>query len=170
MASEPVDTFEAAIADAAHLTLALNSAIAMLTFADGARTRGELERALSRCRALVERLTGSERAGALHQLGEMHAVATRLLVIAPAPSSAAIAAAEAGDPATWHSEEQAWIASRQASGSSPRLATPHRERRDTRPDSPRALRDTPDHGCEVATESSGRESDGDRAPNKAGVR
>jgi hypothetical protein len=60
--------------------------------------------------------------------------------IAPAPSAAAIASAESGDRAVWLREEQAWIADRLASGTNPRIPRLRRERRDTRPDSPKALR------------------------------
>jgi len=140
---EPVDTFEVAIADVAKLTLALTSATAEHAYADGVYLRGELEHALCRVQVFAEHIRdGSQRAEALRQLAEMHAVAIRALMIAPAPSSAAIEAAEAGDPTAWNQEKQAWIAGRLASGSSPRLPTPRRKRRDTHPESPRALRDT----------------------------
>jgi hypothetical protein len=145
----PVDMFDAAIAKVAELTLALTSANAELAFAEGVQVRGELECALLRAQVLAERLPDdAERAVALGKLADMHAVATRALLIAPAPTVAALEAFEAGDPTAWRQEEQTWIAVRLASGSSPRTAA-RRERRKTRPDSPKALRDDPDHASEA---------------------
>lgn len=143
----PVDTFDTALDDVIALTMALTSAIAKLDYADGARVRGELEHALPRAQSLAERLRdGQQRAQALHELGELHTVASRMLMIAPAPSSAAIEAAAAGDSTAWEAEERAWITSRLASGSAPPSSRRRRDRRATRPDSPRALRDTPGDG------------------------
>lgn len=144
---DPVDTFEGAIEDIIASTFALTAAIANVAYADGARARSDLERALSYAQALAEHLpVGPDRADALHRLVELQAVATRMLMLAPAPSSAAIEAARGGDDTALQCEEHAWIASRLARGSSPDLRAPHRARRDTRPESPRALRDT--HGGE----------------------
>lgn len=138
---EPSDTFDAAIGAAATLVMALSSAIADVAFADAARLRTELEHALSRATSLAARLSDrAARAAALRQLGEMRGVAIRMFQIAPAPSTAAIAAAESGDRAAWLREEQAWIADRLARGTNPRIPRLRRERRDTRPDSPKALR------------------------------
>jgi hypothetical protein len=165
-----VDTFESAIAEVAQLTLALTSAIRKLGYADGARLRGELERALSRAQALAEGIAGgSERAEALRQLGDMQDVATRMLMIAPAPSSAAIEAAEAGDRTAWQREEQAWIAGRQPSDSSPRIPERRRERKATRPDSPKALRDMSGDAT-VPTTARGPNSPPVRPSGKAGTR
>lgn len=140
-ANEPPDTFDAAIGAAATLVMALSSAIAEVAFADAARLRTELEQAMSRATSLGARLSDrAARAKALRQLGEMRRVAIRMFQIAPAPSAAAIAAAESGDRAAWLREEQAWIADRLARGTNPRIPRLRRQRRDTRPDSPKALR------------------------------
>jgi hypothetical protein len=136
-----IDMVMVAIAEVVRLTLALGSANATLAFAEGVQIRRELEHALPHAQLLAERIAdGSERAAALRDLGEMQAVATRALVIAPSPSMAAISAAEAGDPGAWLAEEQAWINVRLANGSSPRLIR-HRRHRPTRPESPHALHD-----------------------------
>ncbi|TMQ04849.1 MAG: hypothetical protein E6J90_17435 [Deltaproteobacteria bacterium] len=138
---ESVDAFEAAIDDVLRLAMRLTAAIATRAYADGARLRGHLERALLSAQAIAERLAdGAARADALHQLAEWQAAAARLLMIAPAPSTAAIAAAESGDDATWKQEERTWIAGRQASAMRPRLSLP-RAHRDTRPESPQAKRE-----------------------------
>lgn len=138
---DPLDTFDAAIGDVVRSTFALISAISQLAYAAGARVRGELEHALARAQAIAERIADrAARAEALRQLGELQAIATRQLIIAPAPSSAAIAAANAGDETAWLQEEQAWVAHRLAHGASPDFDGPRRARRDTQPGSPRALR------------------------------
>lgn len=139
--AERVDTFEAAIATVAERTRALSSAISAVAFADAVRLRDELGLAISQAEMLAARLPdGMKRAAALHKLGAMRGVANELRQIAPVPSAAAIAAMAAGDPALWSSEEEAWIADRLARGSTPRLPILRRERRDTRPDRPWALR------------------------------
>jgi hypothetical protein len=85
----------------------------------------------------------------------MRGVAIRMFQLAPAPSAAAIAAAESNDRAAWIREEQAWIADRLASGTNPRIPRLRRERRDTRPDSPKALRlSSEDHDASDAPERS----------------
>lgn len=138
---EPLDTFDAAIDNVIRSTFALTSAIAQLAYADGARVRRELEHALARAQAIAERIAdGAARAEAMRQLGELHAIATRQLIVAPAPSSAAIAAASAGDETAWLQEEQAWVSHRLAHGASPGFDGRRRARRDTQPGSPRALR------------------------------
>jgi len=165
---EPIDTFEVAIADVAKLTLALTSATTEHAYSDGVYLRGELEHALCRVQVFAEHIgDGSQRAEALRQLAEMHAVATRALMIAPAPSSAAIEAAEAGDPIAWNLEKQAWIAGRLASGSVPRLPAPGRECGKIRPESRRALHDNAStaHDTDDARPSSAVAS---RLPDKAG--
>jgi hypothetical protein len=140
---EPVEMFEAAIAEVAELTLGLASAIAEHAYADGAHLRGELEDALCRAQVCAEHIpNGSQRSKALRQLGDMHAVTNRTLMIAPAPSLRATEAAEAGDPSTWNQEQEAWIAGRRASGSNPQLPTQRRDHCETRPESPRAFRHT----------------------------
>jgi hypothetical protein len=148
--SEPSEPFQAALDTVIRLALTLTSAIANVAYATGARVRGELECALSRAQELAECLPeGIERAEGLRQLGELQAIATRQLMIAPAPSAAAIDAASAGDDTAWEEEEEAWIAHRLALGSSPNRDVLHRARRDTRPESPRALRNSPE-GAEDA--------------------
>ena len=81
-----------------------------------------------------------ERAAAVDQLVQMRGVAMRLFDVAPILSSAA----DAGDRTAWMREEEAWIADRLASGTNPRISRPRRGRRDTRPDSPKALGIIPD--------------------------
>jgi hypothetical protein len=148
--SEPSEPFQAALDAVIRLTFALTSAITNLAYATGARVRGELEYALSRAQALAECLPeAGQRAEGLRQLGELQAIATRQLMIAPAPSAAAIDAASAGDRTAWAEEERAWIAHRLARGSSPDLDVPRRARRDTLPDSPHALRETPGGGDDL---------------------
>jgi len=147
---ERSDLFDAAIGDAIRSTFALTAAISQLAYAAGARVRGELEHALARAQAIAERLAdGAARAEALCQLGKLHAIATRQLILAPSPSSAAIGAASAGDETAWLQEEQAWIAHRLAHGASPDCDGPHRARRETQPGSPRALRGALEHSGEV---------------------
>ncbi|MEO7734514.1 MAG: hypothetical protein ABIY55_26395 [Kofleriaceae bacterium] len=139
------DAFEAAIGGLVPLTLALTSEIAKLAYPGAVRARHALERALAHAQLLAQSLCGvPERVEALLQLENMRAMADLMLAIAPMPSSAAVAAAEAGDPAAWHREERAWIADPLARGSSPCPPPPLRHRRDTRPDSPGALRVVPD--------------------------
>lgn len=164
--SKPVDTFEAAIADVAQVTLALSSAIVEHAYADGAALRAELEGGLSRAQVLAEHIdNGSRRSEALRQLATMQAVATQTLIIAPAPSAAAIEAAEAGDLTAWNQERQTWVAGRLASGSNPRL--PRRERRDTRPEPPTAPRDTTDDARDAGGATSGPAVTPNHAPDKA---
>lgn len=140
-AAVPPKTFDTAIGAVEDLTTALRSAISDVAFAEAARLPGELERALARAATLAQNLPdASERATATHRLGEARAVAVDLFQIAPAPTAAAIAAAEAGDRAAWILEEQAWVARRLARGTNPRLRRPRRARRDTQPASPHALR------------------------------
>lgn len=142
---EPVDTFEIAIRELGPLTLALTSEIAKLAYPGAVRARHALELALAHAQLLAQSVPGvPERVQAQLQLARVRAVADRMLAIAPMPSSAAVAAAEAGDPTALHREEQAWIADPLARGSSPCLPHPRRYRRDTRPDSPRALRVAPE--------------------------
>lgn len=114
------DEFETAMDELLTATMALASAIAEIAFLKGVRLRGVLERALSRAQALAEQLpSGSRRAEALHQLADMHSIATRLLMNAPAPCAAAIAGIEAGDARSWNEEARAWAAGRSALGVSP---------------------------------------------------
>lgn len=138
---ELVDTFEVAIGGLGPLTLALTSEIAKLAYPGAVRARHALELALAHAQVLAQSLSGvPERVEALLQLANMRAVADLMLAIAPMPSSAAVAAAEAGDPTAWHREEQAWIADPLARGVRPRLRPGRRDRRDTRPESPSTLR------------------------------
>lgn len=139
--AERTDAFEAAVTTVAGHARALRSAITAVAFADAARLRDALEQALSDAAAVAARLPGGvEREAALYKLGVMRGVASDLLQIAPVLSAAAITAKESGDPTLWDREEQTWIADRLARGSSSHLPTFHRERRDTRPDGPWALR------------------------------
>lgn len=159
--AERVDNFEAAIATVTERTRALSSAISEVAFAKAARLRDELGLAISHAEALAGGLPeGMKRVAALHKLGAMRGVANDLRRIAPDPSAAATAAMAAGDPALWRREEQAWIADRLARGSNPQLPMLRRERRDTRPDRPWALRaasaprrDVPDAASGIAPSS-----------------
>jgi hypothetical protein len=165
---EPVEMFETAIADVAELTLGLASAIAEHAYEDGAQLRGELEGALCRAQVYAEHIpNGSQRSKALRQLGDMHAVTNRTLMIAPAPSVTAIEAAEAGDPSAWNQERQVWIAGRRASGSNPRVPP---ERGETRPESTKAFRDTSCDARGVGGAISGPAIAPRHAPDKADKR
>jgi hypothetical protein len=139
-ATDVLDTYAAAIGAVAERTMALSSAIADVAFADAARLRSELADALRRAAAHIAQISEpGERAAAVDQLVRMRGVAVRLFDVAPIPSPAAIAAADAGDRTAWMREEETWIADRLASGTNPRISRPRRDRRDTRPDSPKAL-------------------------------
>lgn len=139
--AESRNTFATAIAAVAQRTTDLGAAIAEVAFADAARLASELRHALSWAADLVAQLPdGPERATVLRQLGELRGRATGLLQLAPAPSAAALAAAESGDRTAWIREEQAWIADRLASGTNPVIPRSQRARRATRPDSPKARR------------------------------
>jgi hypothetical protein len=139
---KPATAIEAAIEDVVRLTLELTSAIGQLAYADAVHARNELERALLRAQGIAESLPGgSKRALALRRVHEIREVAARELASAPASSSAAIEAAEAGDKVPWSREVRAWIVSRLASRSSTR-GPRRRAHRDTRPDAPKALRET----------------------------
>lgn len=130
-----------ALADVMQSTLTLTSANTSLNFADAAGARHELERALSSAELLVDALPeGPEHAEALRQFQDIRGAARRQLAIAPAPTLAAVAAAERGDGSLWQHEEQSWIADRLARGSSPCLSARNRARRDTLPATPHALR------------------------------
>jgi len=113
---------EAAIDDVVRLTWGLTSAIGKLAYGDAARTRSELERALSRAQAVASAIPRiSNRVMALDWVDELRAAAAPELAIAPAPSSAAIEAAKAGDETPWNQEEQAWMVAHLMSGSSLRI-------------------------------------------------
>lgn len=130
-----------ALAGVMRATLTLTSANTSLTFADAAGARRELERALSNAELLVDALPeGPEYVEALRQFQDIRGTARRQLAIAPAPTLAAVAAAERGDRSLWQHEEQRWIADRLARGSSPCLPARNRPRRDTLPATPHALR------------------------------
>lgn len=137
------DTFDAAIGKVVRLIQQLRSLIAKLAYAEGARGRDELERALSRAAVLAEAVPDREaRTATMLRLDAVRGVANVVLDSAPAPSAAAVEAAAAGDPSEWNWEEQTWIARRLLRSS--RSAGPRRRTgsQDTRPDSPRAFRDT----------------------------
>ena len=150
---DPAGMCWAAIDAIVRLTFELTSAIAAVDFPEAVRARGELERALLHADVLGESLPdGPERAEALPQLRELVAIANRQLAIAPASTLAAVEAADSGDESLWRQEAQAWIAARLACGatplrSAPGLSSPHPRRRpapsDTRPGTPRVLRDAP---------------------------
>lgn len=130
-----------ALAGVMQSTLTLTAVNTALNFAEGARARRELERALSSAELLIEALPdGSEHADALRRYQDICGVARRQLAIAPAPTPAAVAATDRGDGSLWQHEEQSWIADRLARGSSPCLPTRNRARRDTLPATPHALR------------------------------
>src|ERR1041385_70312 len=136
-----LDDFNVAIAQVAERTMALSSAIAELAFATGAQRRDEVGHALAHAELLVARLAEpAERATALRRLGEMRGVVLRLFQVAPAPSRAALAAAEADDLSLLSGEEQAWVSARLVQGTNPRLPAPQRARSPTIPGTPRALR------------------------------
>ena len=136
-----LDDFYAAVAEVAEATMALSSAISDLAFETGARLRYELGQALDHAEQLVAYLADSaERAIAVQRLGEMRGVVFRLFQVAPAPSPAALAAADAGNLSLLSGEEQAWISARLAQGTNPRLPAPQRARSPTIPGTPRALR------------------------------
>jgi hypothetical protein len=130
---------EAAIDDVVRLTLELTSAIATLAHAEAARLRNQLERALSRAQFIAESLPQPSKRS-LERIDEMRTVALGQLAIAPAPSSAAIEAAEAGDHTIWNREARAWILRRLASRAPSRNPRRRAQQRDTRPDTPMALR------------------------------
>jgi hypothetical protein len=169
----PATAIEAAIENVVRLTLALTSAIGQLAYADAVRARNELERALSRAQGIAEGLPGaSKRALALRRVHEIREVAARQLAIAPAFNSAAIEAAEAGDKVPWSREARAWIVSRLASRSSTRPR--RRAHRDTRPDAPKALRETSGEAGDAATAipamALAPNPSPEPAPGKAGTR
>jgi hypothetical protein len=173
----PPDTFDTAIGDTARLATALGSAIAAVTFSDAARLRGELEHALSRAAVLVVLLAGdATQTAARRRLDDARAATNRLFRDAPTPSAAAVAAAESGDRTAWIREEQAWVADRLARGTNPSMPRLRRDRRDTSPETPKALRpDTPS----TRDSASGQSQDasatpgalaGARAPDETGTR
>jgi hypothetical protein len=83
-ASKPASPIEAAIDDVVRLTWDLTSAIAKLAYADAARTRSELERALSRAQAVASAISRiSNRVMALDWVDELRAAAASELAIAP---------------------------------------------------------------------------------------
>ncbi len=138
------DAFDTAIAAVAQRMADLGAAIAAVAFADAVRLRNELACALAWAAALAARRADDpERAKALRQLGELRGPAIGLLQLAPAPTAAALAAAESGDRTAWIQAEQAWIADRLASGTNPRIPRSQRARRATRPDTPKARRSDP---------------------------
>jgi hypothetical protein len=133
-----VDVCAAAITEVVRLILELTSTNAAIDFANGARVREELERALSEAQQTFEALPeGPARAEALHRLDGLRIVADRQLAIAPAPSAAAIAAANAGDSSVWLDEADEWAAERL--GRASELRSERRQRSDTRPERPVAL-------------------------------
>lgn len=137
--------FAAATADLVPLTLALTSEIAKLSYPGAVRAREALQLAVARAQLLAESLSDVPmRVEALLLLANMRALAEMMLAIAPVPSSAAIAAAEAGDATAWHREEQAWIGDPLARGLPPCLPLRRGDRSDTRPESPRSLAATSD--------------------------
>src|SRR6185503_5600143 len=150
---DPASMCWAAIDAIVRLTLELTSAIAAVDFPEAARARGELELALLHADVLAGFLSdGLVRAEVLQQLRELHAIANRQLEIAPAPILAVDNADDADHESLWRQAAQAWTAARlECSATPPRFAHgsifPHRRRRpspsDTRPGTPKALRDAP---------------------------
>lgn len=135
----PGDVCGTAITEIVRLILELTSTNAAIDYESGARVRRELENGLSEAAQTFESLPeGPARAEALRRLDGLRIVAERQLAIAPAPSTAAIAAADAGDPSAWRREAERWTADRLGHGASrPRPA--RRPRSDTRPETPGAL-------------------------------
>lgn len=136
----PVDVCATAIAELVRLILELTSTNAAIDYTNGARVREELEHGLREALQTFEALPeGRARAELLGRLDGLRVLANRQLAIAPAPSAAAIEAALAGDSSLWFAEADDWAAERLRHGSSQRQH-PRPPRRDTRPESPSALR------------------------------
>jgi hypothetical protein len=168
----PAEAFETAMDELIAATMALTSAIAELAFLKGARLRGLLGCALGRAQALAEQLPdGVRRAEALHQLADMHAIATRLLMNAPSPSAAAIAGIEAGDARKWHDEARAWISGRSARGVH-QIPTLRRSHDENGQDSRRGRSGLPELVREIGVVAASEPSPPTSAPgaNKGGVR
>lgn len=150
---DPAGMYWAVIDAIVRLTFELTSAIAAVDFPEAVRARDELELALLHADVLAGSLPdGPERAEALQQLRELHAIAKRQLAMGPAPTLAAVEAADASDESLWCQEAQTWIAARLACGVTPQRFAPissssHSRRRpvpsDARPGTPRALHDAP---------------------------
>jgi hypothetical protein len=135
---------EAAILEVVRLTLELTSANHTLDYRNGARRRDDLERALAHAQVLTEALPlGSTRSTALAWFAALRMLAEHQLVIAPRPSPAAIAGANAGDGSIYWQEADDWAAVRFGGGLS-RPRPRRRTRTDTRPGTPAALRGEPD--------------------------
>ena len=135
----PSNVCRTAIAEVVRLILELKSTNAAIDYENGARVRRELERGLREAQQTFEALPdGPTRAEALRRIDGLRTVADRRLVIAPTPSAAAIAAAEAGDRNVLLGGPDELAAERLGHGSSrPRPA--RRPHSDTRPESPGAL-------------------------------
>lgn len=135
----PADACAIAISELVRLILELTSMNTAIDYPRGARVREELEHGLREAQQTFEALPeGAARAEALRWLDRLRSTAERQLVIAPAPSAAAIAAADAGDSSALLLEADEWAAERLGYGSSQRRP-PRRPRSDTRPESPGAL-------------------------------
>jgi hypothetical protein len=138
---ESVAPFDAAVNDVTRLLRDLMSPIARLADTDRAHARDELEDGLSRAQGAIDNLSEAmERAQAGRRLQELRAAADLVLTIVPAPSSAAVEHAAVGAETTWDGQEEAWIVSRLSSGARSRSPQRRTYRRDTRPETPTALR------------------------------
>jgi hypothetical protein len=139
----PVDACTTAIAELVRLILELTSTNTALDYTNGARVRKELEHGLGEAQQTFETLPdGLARIEALRRLDGLRTLADRQLSIAPAPSAAAIAAAQAGDSSVWLDEADEWATGRLGHGSS-RPGPLRRPRSDTRPERPGARRVDP---------------------------
>jgi hypothetical protein len=155
----PRDARGAAIDELARVSLVLATAIAQLDYMSAAWGRRELVAAL----AQAERLEAPGDGAApcddfLRRLAELRTSAEQLLAIAPQPSPATLAATATGDMRAWNEEAQRWSAARTATNAAPLGVPRRRYRRNTRPDSPKALREAPGEAADEA-------ADGEAAPD-----
>ena len=138
------DAGEAALDELARLNLELASAIAQLDYPSAAWGRRALVAALAQAERLAA--PGVEAPGDdfLRRLAELRTSAEQLLAIAPQPSPATLAATATGDMTAWDEEARQWSATRTATDAAPLVVPRRRYRRNTRPDSPKALREAPE--------------------------
>ena len=135
----------AALDELARVLQELASSISRLDYASAAWGRRESVAAL----AQAERLSAPGAGEApfddfLRRLAELRTSAEQLLAIAPQPSPATLAATATGDMTAWDEEARQWSATRTATDAAPLVVPRRRYRRNTRPDSPKALREAPE--------------------------
>lgn len=153
------DPIDAACRELARLSIVLATAIAKLDYSEAAWGRRELAAALTTAEAIAG--AKSEPGETFVHLAELCATARLVIAVAPSPSEATLAATATGDMAAWNHEAQAWIAARSACAAPAIVALARRYHRDTRPESPRALRDS---ACGAATEDATRSAASSREP------